>query len=400
MTETFEVGARPRPYLLPRLRVAGDLLQYEACPLRYRMHGVGAWPEADAEDAPRLAGTLVHAALDHAGTACRPTAAGGQGLPINEVAASRAVESGQRLVDAISPRAIRSDALQGALDVAATLARCTVLNLGPHLFPFLAATEQRIAATRRHVIDLHVEGGGYRRLRKVERFEVSGVLDALATGLVPDPDGDPFAALIHGAFKQPGVGPIDAVIDYKLARRPHASVVGSRGVASGRSDLEAHAFQAAAYACIRDRFAAGRPHVGIVIYLRDLFPELDSRRDGQSGLGLAAGRGAISDAELRAMGDAMSVAARLHRASTVVELDDDVIAEATARIDRIGAAIEACAEHEAASVPPRLAWPTRRSALCGECDVRPMCPEWQDTGESVGRNMARMGYAQGEPDEG
>jgi hypothetical protein len=77
-----------------------------------------------------------------------------------------------------------------------------------------------------------------------------------------------------------------------------------------------------------------------------------------------------------------------------------VIAEATARIDRIAAAIEACAEHEAASVPPRLAWPTRRSALCGDCDVRPMCPEWQDAGESMSGGAPKLGYAQGELDDG
>lgn len=400
MTETFEIGARPRPYLLPRLRVAGDLLRFEACPLRYRMHGVGAWPEADAEDAPRLAGMLVHAALDHAGTACRPMKAGGQGMPVDAVVASRAVGSGQRLVDAESPRASRSVALQGALDAAATLARRTILILGPHLFPYLAATEQRVAATRRQPDYMPDEVGGSRRLRKVERFEVSGVLDALATGLVPDPDGDPFLALIHGALKQPGVVPVDAVIDYKLARRPRTSEVGSRGATSARGELEAHLFQVAAYARIRDQFAAGRARVGIVIYLNDLLPELDSRHDTQSGPDLGAERGAITDDEWRLLGDAPSVAARLHRASTVIELDDDVIAEATARIDRIAAAIEACAEHEAASVPPRLAWPTRRSALCGDCDVRPMCPEWQDAGESMPGGAPKLGYAQGELDDG
>ena len=398
MTETFSVGARPRPYLLPRLRVAGDLLRFEACPLRYRLHGVGAWPEADAEDAPRLAGILVHAALDHAGTACRPRGAGGEGMPVDEFTASHALASASRLVDAVSPRTSRTEALQASLDASAAIARRTILDLGPHLFPFLTTTEQRLAATRLHADGAVDEDVARRRLRKVERFEVSGILDAAASGIVPGPDGGPLASLLHGAIERKSDRPLDAVIDYKLARRPRVITDGPHG--ADAETLRAHAFQVAAYACIRDRFAVSGGQVGIVIYLYDLFPELDTRRDVAHTFEPIIGSSAITDTVRQQSSDAQSITARLHRASTVIVLDDGVVAEATARIDRIGAAIEACAEREAASVPPRLAWPTRRSELCGECDVRPMCPEWQDTSGHGVLAPHRSGYGQGEPDDG
>ena len=399
MTDRFDVGARPRPYLLPRLRVAGDLLRFESCPLRYRLHGVAGWPEADAEAAPRLAGTLVHAALDHAGTACRPRNAGGEGLPIDDDAASRALASARRLVDALSPRAGRSDALHASLDAAAAIARRTILDLGPYLFPHLTATEQRLAATRLHLDASIGEDGDRRRLRNVERFEVSGVLDAAASGLLPDPDGGPFESLIHGALNRPIERPVGAVIDYKLARRPRHAEQGRSKPDTGAVSLEAHAFQVAAYACIRDRFAVNDVLVGVVIYLYDLFPELDPRAGNADAPDVAVGEGRPVDGVDLPSHDARSISARLHRASAVVVIDEAAVSEATARIDHIGAAIEACAEREAASLPPRLAWPTRRSEICGECDVRPMCPEWQDAEGDGARSQYPQGYGQGEPDD-
>ena len=398
MTETFSVGARPRPYLLPRLRVAGDLLRFEACPLRYRLHGVGAWPEADAEDAPRLAGILVHAALDHAGTACRPRGAGGEGMPVDEFTASHALASASRLVDAVSPRTSRTEALQASLDASAAIARRTILDLGPHLFPFLTTTEQRLAATRLHADGAVDEDVARRRLRKVERFEVSGILDAAASGIVPSPDGGPLASLLHGAIERKSDRPLDAVIDYKLARRPRVITDGPHG--ADAETLRAHAFQVAAYACIRDRFAVSGGQVGIVIYLYDLFPELDSGRDMAHATEPNIDHIPIAETVRDRLSDAQSISARLYRASSVIVLDDRVVAEATARIDRIGAAIETCAEREAASVPPRLAWPTRRSDRCGECDVHPMCPAWQDTMFNGLPARHRLGYRQGELEDG
>ena len=400
MTETFRVGARPRPYLLPRLTVAGHLLRFESCPLRYRLHGVGAWPEADVDDAPRLAGTLVHAALDHAGTACRPRGAGGEGLPIDDDAASRALESARRVVDALSPRAGRSEALHASLDAAAAIARRTILDLGPYLFPHLTATEQRLSATRLYADASIGEDEGHRRLRNVERFEVLGVLDAAASGLRPDRNGGPFESLIHGVLKRPRERPVGAVIDYKLARRPRQVEQDPSAPDVGAVRLEAHAFQVAAYACIRDRFAVSDVLVGVVIYLYDLFPELEPRVGNADAPDLAVGESSLADAVDRPSGDARSISARLHRASAVVVIDEAAVSEATARIDRIGVAIEACAEREAASLPPRLAWPTRRSELCSECDVRPMCPEWQDAEGDGTPAQYPQGYGQGEPDDG
>jgi hypothetical protein len=400
MSETFYVGARPRPYLLPRLRVAGDLLRFEACPLRYRLHGVGAWPEADADASPRLAGTLVHAALDHAGTACRPRAAGGEGLPPNDDVALQAIAEARRLVDAVSPRANRSVALNRALGDAERLARRTILELGPFLFPHLTATEQRVAATRQHLHRPSDERGRQRRLRNVERFEVSGVLDAVVAGIVPDPDGAPIAALIHGALRQVSTRPIGAVIDYKLARRPHVTQQDQQGEGTTGDQLGSHAFQVAAYACIRNDFLIEHVQVGIVIYLYDLFPELDPLGASTSGSDLNTGRYALADDTGETPRQAQSIGSRLQRAASVVVLDENVFAEATARIDRLGAAIEACAEREAASVPPRLAWPARRSEFCGTCDVQPMCPEWQDVAWDAQPVRHQWEYDDGEPEDG
>jgi hypothetical protein len=382
------------------MRVVGDLLRFEDCPLRYRVHGIGRWAEVDAADAPRLSGTLVHGALNNAGTACRPVSAGGEGLPANESVATRAIAVARRLVDAISPREKRSATLQYALDGAEAIARRTILDLGPHVFPFLTATEQRHAATRRHIVDHHGEVGRHKRLRNVERFEVSGVLDAFVGDIVPKPDGTWLQALIFGAMTHPTDAPTTAMIDYKLARRPTAVAGAASGELAPERSLGAHEFQVAAYASIRDRFVPGRACVGIVIYLSDLFPEGNLHGDAALKSRPEEADGASTTASGASSTGRHVIGARLQHATSVVELDAKAIAQATARIDRIGAEIETCAEREAASVPWRRAWPARRSALCGTCDVRPICPQWQDDrAASPAMPLARRGYSDGEPED-
>lgn len=376
MTGTFLIGTRPRPYLLPRLRVTGDLVRFEACPLRYRLHAVGGWPEAAAADASRLAGTMVHAALDHAGTACRSIAAGGEGLPVDDEAAGRAVAAARRVIDAVSPRGARPPDLEAALDEAAEIARRTILELGPHLSPLLSATEQRLSATRRHAVE-----SGDESHRMVGRFEVAGVLDAVATGIDPDGTGQ-ISAMVAAAGAHPDT-PIDVVIDYKLARRPRP---GDDGADEIHATTDAHAFQVAAYACLRDRFGPFRPQVGLVIYLRDLILDEEAMAGVQAEVG---GSDDHEDLEPSVAGSvrawrpgrpapALPFSWRLRRATAIVTLDEVALTEATARIDRLATAIKGCTDREAASDPPRRAWPARPSSLCAGCDVRPTCPAWQD----------------------
>jgi hypothetical protein len=353
MTAEFVVGTRPRPYLLPRLRVVGDLLRFETCPLRYRLHAVGGWPEADTDDAPRLAGILVHVALDHAGTACRPVASGGAGHPVEEGVADRAIEAARRAIDAISPRARRSPAVETALDEATGVARHLILAAGPELFPVLAATERRLSATRPYV---GPQSAAPRR-RRVDRFEISGVLDAITVPI--DPQTPKHCAVAAMVAKVAGAAlprdePVEAIIDYKLARRPRAAITTGD---DGRGPGDGYAFQVAAYAALHQRFREPRPLVGLVLYLYDV---------ADADLG-APGAGGIGDG-------ASTATSPLERAAQAIPLDVAAIAQATSRIDRLAAGIEACAEREAAGEAPRRAWPARPSGLCARCDLRPVCP--------------------------
>lgn len=344
VTPSFTVGTRPRPNQLPRLAVTSDLLRFDACPLRYRLHAVAGWPEADADEAFRLAGVLVHAALDHAGTSCRPVSAGGEGLPFDEGIVERGIAFARRAVDTRSPRETRPQTHKDTLDGAEAVARRAIQDLGPELFPILAATEEQLSSTRRHPAAL-LPG----RVRRVERFEVVGILDAVMAPVHSSADASGgLTGLVAAAAREVhhSAGPVTAIIDYKAGRR---SAHAPHTLGAGAVETDDHAFQIACYAAIRARFRDFPVQIGLIIYLEDLLDNVST----------------------------LPLDRRLARATTVVHLDGPARLAAETRIDGIALEIDACVEREASSLTLRSAWPARTSRLCTRCDLRPMCPAWQ-----------------------
>jgi len=203
------------------------------------------------------------------------------------------------------------------------------------------------------------------RVRRVERFEVVGILDAVMAPVHPSADASGgLTGLVAAAAREVhhSAGPVTAIIDYKAGRR---SAHAPHTLGAGAVETDDHAFQIACYAAIRARFRDFPAQIGLIVYLEDLLDNCST----------------------------LPLDRRLKSATTVVHLDGPARLAAETRIDGIALEIDACVEREASSVTLRSAWPARTSGLCTRCDIRPMCPAWQGS-ESQGGGSFPIGSGQ------
>ena len=248
-----------------------------------------------------------------------------------------------------------------------------VNELGPHLFPLIAAAERRVIGTR------PVPTG--KVAVRCSNYEVHGVVDVLThMTLTREPDENLIRQHVHRACQDLS-GTFEVIVDYKGARRPLLT----------EPYWEEGDWQIQTYAWLRQRQSdALDVAAGILVYINELTPGDEEMRALQKGV-----RADETD-ELPALGsrdeqivrmwrpgtDAsqLSLPFRMRRAIRVIPISPGSIKSALGAFDQVVRRVEEDIVAEAENGNILHAWSPncQDPATCVACDFRHFCPRPAD----------------------
>ena len=392
---------RPTTYEIPSYSLTGDLLAFRHCGLRYRFHGIGKMPET--RPVQRWYGVFIHGCLDEAYRYYKAFASGrNERPPWHPVVLTEIIELVTRRLENQDLRAW-SHAIRVAAEARVTT---TLREAGPRLLPMILQTETRVTGTRPLA-----EDSPTRTFRVVDRYEVTGVIDAVAS-LSPGSRGLVEEAMRSTLGLLPDAG-TTVIIDYKGSRRPSLAhtpgtlardgvgnddvgdTIDDVGLAEGQPTVwTSPEWQVASYA---DLWSAGRPihqgMTGMVIYINELHPnEVDFLKfQTEIRLGLTdvppEGR-LLAEALAWRRGNplpALPLRFRLLRAMRSIPVNAEAIRTAATAFDSVVTEIEECLSREHRGGTMREVWQQNPNPSCPTCDLRFTCSAFQAT--SVGRRQ-------------
>lgn len=325
--------------VIPVYSLTGDLLNYERCPLQYRLFtrtGV-----RESHPTQRWYGQFLHRGMRVAYEQWKDESVGPE---MYEWESDTGNEPFQSLIDEVM-RTLRAEGLYrpGNMgDVAERRLLRTVRLLGTHLFPLIERSEVRLDAVREY-------SAGAASL-----YQVTGVVDVLAVARFGEPGKNVFVDLIRDGLEQAGhaVGTVgEIVVDYKGITRERLE-----------RDYEAARSQILTYGWLRNREAdEDVVRAGVLCTVDDLLP------DG-------------ADANVTPQGD--EARELLGAAISAVPVSKNLIAAGTSFFDSTVAQIENSLASESVGNLPAVWEPRPERRTCVTCDARWHCPA-SDMGDGV-----------------
>lgn len=334
---TFEPRSPGR--VIPVYSLTGDLLNYDRCPLQYRLFtrtGV-----RESHPTQLWYGQFLHRGMRLAYEQWRDESVDPEEYAWESGAANEAFES-------LIARVLRTLRAEGLFrpgnmgDVAERRLLRTVRLLGAHLFPLIVRSEVRLDAVREYSADAP------------SLYQVTGVVDVLAVARFGASGDNVLVDLIRDRLEEAGhpVGNVgEIVVDYKGITRDRLEP----GYEAARSQI-------LTYGWLRNREAdEDVVRAGVLCTVDDLLPT-------------------GADANVTPHGD--EARELLDAAVSAVPVSEDLIAAGTSYFDSTVARIERALTSESDENLPEVWEPKPERRTCIACDARWHCPA-SDMGDGV-----------------
>lgn len=364
--------------IVPQYSLTGDLISYLRCGLQYRYQAGSELPPS--RPVQLWFGEFVHGVLEAAYRFWKvsatpfpwpsnPTPRFQQppsGRLPNDVGCLGDIVEGTLRARGKNPR---SDATRNS---AYRRVEKAINELGPHLFPLIAAAEQRVIGTR-NIPDQTTGAPNHR----AKLYELHGIIDVLTDIELSVSATD---NIIRTAIKQscPNLaGHFEVIVDYKGTRR---SALDDDYWKQGDWQLQT-------YAWLRRKQPDSLPvAAGVLLYLNELAPGEDDLRklkkevkEQRTDVAPVPGSPDAYKLSTWRSGNVVpdfSPEFRIARCIRVVTIDDASQAKATGEFDATVLHIEERVAAEAASGKIMSNWkPTGDDDTCAACDFRHFCPD-------------------------
>lgn len=375
----MELDLKRPEHVVPSYSLTGDLLSYLRCGLQYRFQNGSALPPS--RPVQQWFGEYLHGTLE----LCFRYWQTNPTLQTFPWPATQREWRGEEPVWAVNDIGRFGDQVESALrhqgkqarsrkarDSAFQRVAVAVNELGPHLFPLIAAAEKKVIGTRRvptAAVSL-----------RCSNYEVHGVIDVL-TSLTLGQAGD--TNLIRQCVQAacPDLtGEYEVIVDYKGSQRP---LIGEPYWNQGMWQIQT-------YAWLRERQPDSLSvAAGILIYVNELTPgaaEMVSLkqgiRDGTTDVLPEPGSADEQIVRLWRPGNStgqLSLAFRLRRAIRVIPITQQSTQQSLAAFDDVvrRAEEDIVAEAQAASILDTWSH-NGDDPTCDACDFRWFCPKFED----------------------
>ncbi len=365
---------------MPSYSLTGDLLSYLRCRLQYRYHNGSALPPS--RPVQLWFGEFIHGTLEMCYRFWSETRQSGSQPPTfpwpctarewgatNPNWATHDIGYFANAVEDALRRQGKQARSTEARDSAYHRVETAVNELGPHLFPLVAAAERRVIGTRA------VPTGGI--ALRCNNYEVHGVVDVLThMTLRQGAEGNVIRDHVHRVCPDLR-GTFEVIVDYKGTRRPLLD----------EPYWEQGDWQIQTYAWLRQRQVDALPvAAGILIYVNELTPGSEEMTALRRGLV----DGTVDECpDLRSRDEQivrmwrpgmdtsqLGLPYRLRRAIRVIPISRSSIESALREFDQVVRKAEENIVAEAASTNILQAWSPncRDEATCVACDFRHFCP--------------------------
>lgn len=373
----MELDLKRSEHIVPSYSLTGDLLSYLRCGLQYRFHNGSALPPS--RPVQQWFGEFLHGTLELAfrfwqtNPAHRnfpwPATQREWRAPEPAWAANDIGRFGDQIENALRHQGKQARS-RNARDSAFQRVAVAINQLGPHLFPLIAAAEKMVIGTRR-VPEAAVP-------LRCSNYEVHGVIDVL-THLTLGQAGA--ANLIRDCVQNacPNLmGEYEVIVDYKGSQRPL--------IRAADNYWNQGTWQIQTYAWLRQRQPDALPvAAGILIYVNELTPgaaEMIALKQGiRDGTTDVLPQPGSADEQIVRMWrsgnstDQLSLAFRLRRAIRVIPITQQSTQESLAAFDDVvrRAEEDIVAEAQAGSILDTWAH-NGDDSTCDACDFRWFCP--------------------------
>ena len=381
------LSKRPAVYSLPAYSLTSDLLGFLRCGLQYRYTRIGKLPPS--RPVQLWFGQFIHGVLEEAFRRFKETEVGPPPWPSADIEEICQLVSRRLAAQGLHPWDKTLIKLSNAR------AEAAINDLGQDLFPLIHRAEIRLTGARALPMD---EVPTDLRAREADRYEVVGVIDVISHIELADPAlaDNLIVRLVKESLPNELPEAFEVIIDYKGVRRPPM-----------RDDIEAsyreiYAWQVQTYAHLRGRQADSLPVVaGALIYTNELLPTWGDlrriRREWQAGstdvtpveqseaarlLTTMRPRdvGVDPDTGRRELPPKLPREFRVRRATRVIPVTPESMAEALEKFDDVVVRIEMCRGREANTSSGIIAsWEknAEHDQTCAACDQRSFCPEYE-----------------------
>jgi hypothetical protein len=364
--------------IVPQYSLTGDLLSYLRCGLQYRYLNGSALPPS--RPVQLWFGEFIHGVLEGAFRVwsgspacppfpwpCTPTPPRKDppaGRLPHDIGSIGDVVEGTLRAQGKNPRSYDTR------DNAYVRVARAVNELGPHLFPLIAAAEEKVIGTRA----LPPCGPHGSKMRST-LYELHGVIDVVTNVQL---SGAATSNVIREAIQNAChglMGQYEVIVDYKGSRRP----------GMGEPYWAQAEWQIQTYAWLRTRQPQSLPvAAGVLLYVNELSPvssDLVSLRGevANGGTDVVPANGspdayALSTWRPGSTIPNFSIDFRLARAIRIIPINASSQTNATSQFDNVVANIEQCASMEAVAGTINPHWsPCGDEDTCAACDFRHFC---------------------------
>ena len=362
---------------IPQYSLTGDLLSFLRCGLQYRYHNGSALPPS--RPVQLWFGEFIHGIMEGAfriwrDTSVRPafpwpmTVTPYRDTPptdrvLHDIGVIGEIVESSLRAQGKNPRSsvVRNSAYQRA--------KRAVNELGPDLFPLIAAAEERVIGTRKIPATLGAQS-------RAKQYELHGIIDVL-TDLEFNgaSDANIFKQVIQESNPEIS-GRFEVIVDYKGSRRP----------ATNHPFWSQGEWQIQTYAWLRTKQPRSLPVVaGILIYINELAPTAEDMKKLKaevvhSSTDIVPPNGSRDYYELNAWASGASIPNfsfdyRFARAVRVIPIDQGSQNAATEQFDDVVQRIEHCVDKEAVHGRIMDYWQACGDEdTCAACDFRHFCP--------------------------
>lgn len=386
-------------HIVPQYSLTGDLISFMRCPMQYRYYNGSALPPS--RPVQMWYGEFIHGTLETAYRLWKEAPAPFP-WPYRKIVEGDRVEAHPEPLERHDLRRFGWDVenvlIQQNKRARSTDARISAYSraqeaislLGPHLFPLISATEQKLIRTR----DIPEASGPSRR--RANQYILTGIVDVLTNiELSTADDRNVFKQAIQEACADL-VGSYEVIVDYKGSHRPRP----------GEAHWDEGGWQVQTYGWLRQSQPNAKPvAAGVLVYINELDPGNEEARRLQIDL-----RSGNRDLILPDPGTddhqqisnwhegaklTLSETFRYRRAIRVVPITSQSTLQATGKFDQTVATIEGSVAAEASCGSISSTWKPACDdwQTCVACDFFPFCPK-----PALKKGVSRA-QGQKEPDE-
>lgn len=377
----MEIEVKRPEHIVPSYSLTGDLLSYLRCRLQYRYHNGSALPPS--RPVQLWFGEFIHGTLEMCYRFWDETRQSGGQPPAfpwpctqrqwgenNPNWEQHDIGSFANSVEEALRRQGKQARSTDARDSAYQRVEVAVNELGPHLFPLIAAAERRVVGAR------PVPTGNIPL--RCENYDVHGIVDVLThMTLMQGADSNLIREHVHRVCPSLG-GIFEVIVDYKGTRRP----------LTNEPYWDQGEWQIQTYAWLRQKQPdALTVAAGILIYINELTPgveEMTALRKGlEQGTTDEVPEVGSRDEQIIRMwrpgmdASQLGLAFRLRRAIRVIPVSSSSINTALHEFDQVVRRAEEDIMAESTNADILQAWSPncQDEATCAACDFRHFCPK-------------------------